>query len=57
MYYNFKIKEVIHVAIDMKIKNLDKNIEVQLNELNEIRSCYRQKTIDAILYVNITLKI
>ena len=24
--YDFKIKEIIHVAIDVKVKNFDKNI-------------------------------
>ena len=57
MCYNFKIKKIIYVAIDVKTKNFDKNIQTQLNELNETRFCYRQKTIDAILYVDITSKI
>ena len=55
--YSFKIKEIIHVVIDVKTENLDKNIQTQLNELNEIRFCYQQKTIDAISYVDITSKI
>ena len=57
MCYDFKIKKIIHVVIDVKIKNLDKNIQTQLNELNETRFCYRQKTVDAISYVDIILKI
>ena len=36
MYYNFKVKEIIYIAIDVKIKNFDKNIQTQLDELNEI---------------------
>ena len=57
MCYDFKVKEVIHVIIDVKTKNLDKNIQTQLNELNEMRFCYWQKTVDAISYVDITSKI
>ena len=55
--YGFKVREVIHVAIDVKAKNLDKNTQAQLNELNETRFCYRQKAADAISYVGIASKI
>ena len=57
MCYDFKVKKIIHVAIDVKTKNFDKNIQVQLNELNETRFYYWQKAVDAISYVDIISKI
>ena len=57
MCYSFKIKEIIHIAIDVKTVNLDKNMQIQLNELNETRFYYWQKAINVISYVDITLKI
>ena len=57
MCYDFKVKKTIHVAIDVKAKNFDKNIQIQLNELNKTRFHYRQKKVDAISYVDIISKI
>lgn len=56
VYYRFKIKKVIQIAIAID-KNLDKKAKKQLNYLETTWFRYCQKVVDAILYVSLLSKI